>query len=75
VCPDQPSSVSVCALMELGIEEMRTCQANRELGYERMVPRLEEWCSDELGWRPRPAVTTIVETAESLSDLGLLEKR
>jgi len=26
----------------------------------------------ELGWRPRPAVTTIVETAESLRDLGLL---
>jgi nucleoside-diphosphate-sugar epimerase len=29
----------------------------------------------ELGWRPRPAATTIVETAESLRDLGLLEKR
>jgi nucleoside-diphosphate-sugar epimerase len=29
----------------------------------------------ELGWRPRPAGTTIVETAESLRDLGLLEKR
>ena len=28
---------------------------------------------DELGWRPRPAETTIVETAESLRDLGLLE--
>jgi nucleoside-diphosphate-sugar epimerase len=28
----------------------------------------------ELGWRPRPAETTIVETAESLRDLGLLEK-
>jgi hypothetical protein len=28
----------------------------------------------ELGWRPRPAATTIVETAESLRDLGLLEK-
>lgn len=27
---------------------------------------------NELGWRPRPAVTTIVETAESLRDLGLL---
>jgi nucleoside-diphosphate-sugar epimerase len=26
----------------------------------------------ELGWRPRPAVTTIVESAESLRDLGLL---
>jgi nucleoside-diphosphate-sugar epimerase len=26
----------------------------------------------ELGWRPRPAETTIVETAESLCDLGLL---
>ena len=25
-----------------------------------------------LGWRPRPAETTIVETAESLRDLGLL---
>jgi nucleoside-diphosphate-sugar epimerase len=29
----------------------------------------------ELGWRPRPAETSIVETAESLRDLGLLEKR
>jgi nucleoside-diphosphate-sugar epimerase len=28
----------------------------------------------ELGWRPRPAATTIVETAESLRELGLLEK-
>lgn len=26
----------------------------------------------ELGWRPRPAGTTIVQTAESLRDLGLL---
>jgi dihydroflavonol-4-reductase len=26
----------------------------------------------ELGWRPRPAETTIVETAQSLSDAGLL---
>jgi nucleoside-diphosphate-sugar epimerase len=26
-----------------------------------------------LNWRPRPAETTIVETAESLRDLGLLE--
>ena len=25
-----------------------------------------------LGWQPRPAATTIVETAESLRDLGLL---
>jgi hypothetical protein len=25
-----------------------------------------------LGWRPRPAETTIVETVESLRDLGLL---
>jgi nucleoside-diphosphate-sugar epimerase len=27
---------------------------------------------NELGWRPRPSETTIVETAESLRDLGLL---
>lgn len=27
-----------------------------------------------LGWRPRPAETTIVETAQSLRDLGLLER-
>ena len=27
----------------------------------------------ELGWRPRPAETTIVESAQSLRDLGLLE--
>jgi nucleoside-diphosphate-sugar epimerase len=26
-----------------------------------------------LGWQPRPVDTTIVETAESLRDLGLLE--
>ena len=30
---------------------------------------------EELGWRPRPAETTIVETAESLRDLGLLEEQ
>ena len=28
----------------------------------------------ELGWRPRPAEATIVETAESLRELGLLEE-
>jgi nucleoside-diphosphate-sugar epimerase len=40
-------------------------------------PRLiihNERAKQELGWRPRPAETTIVETAESLRDLGLLEK-
>jgi nucleoside-diphosphate-sugar epimerase len=39
-------------------------------------PRLiihNERAKQELGWRPRPAETTIVETAESLRDLGLLE--
>jgi dihydroflavonol-4-reductase len=30
---------------------------------------------DELGWRPRPVETTIVETAESLRDLGLLAQQ
>jgi nucleoside-diphosphate-sugar epimerase len=30
---------------------------------------------NELGWRPRPVETTIVETAESLRDLGFLEGR
>jgi nucleoside-diphosphate-sugar epimerase len=30
---------------------------------------------DELGWRPRPVETTIVETAESLRDLGLLAEQ
>ena len=29
----------------------------------------------ELGWQPRPAETTIIETAESLRYLGLLEKQ
>jgi nucleoside-diphosphate-sugar epimerase len=29
----------------------------------------------ELGWRPRSTETTIVDTAESVRDLGLLEKR
>ena len=29
----------------------------------------------ELGWLPRPAELTIVETADSLRDLGLLETR
>ncbi len=32
-----------------------------------------ERAKQELGWRPRPAEATIVETAESLRDLGLLE--
>ncbi|MFY9886863.1 MAG: NAD-dependent epimerase/dehydratase family protein [Streptosporangiaceae bacterium] len=42
------------------------------------VPRLiihNDRARDELGWRPRPAVTTIVETAESLRDRGLLAER
>jgi dihydroflavonol-4-reductase len=41
-------------------------------------PRLtihNERAREELGWRPRPAETTIVQTAESLRDLGLLEKQ
>jgi nucleoside-diphosphate-sugar epimerase len=41
-------------------------------------PRLiihNDRAKQELGWCPRPAETTIVETAESLRDLGLLEKR
>jgi nucleoside-diphosphate-sugar epimerase len=29
----------------------------------------------ELGWQPRPAETTILETAESLRELGLLDER
>jgi len=39
-------------------------------------PRLvihNERARQELGWRPRPAETTIVDTAESLRDLGLLD--
>ncbi|MCW2528851.1 MAG: NAD-dependent epimerase/dehydratase, partial [Pseudonocardiales bacterium] len=28
----------------------------------------------ELGWQPRPAETTIVETAEGLRELGLLDR-
>ena len=34
-----------------------------------------ERAKQELGWQPRPAETTIVDTAESLRDLGLLENR
>jgi hypothetical protein len=33
-----------------------------------------ERAKQELGWRTRRAETTTVETAESLRDLGLLEK-
>jgi nucleoside-diphosphate-sugar epimerase len=42
------------------------------------VPQLiihNDRARSELGWRPRPAETTIVETAESLRDLGLLAQR
>ena len=42
------------------------------------LPRLiirNDRAKTELAWRPRPAETTIVETAESLRDLGLLEER
>ena len=42
------------------------------------LPRLiihNDRAKRELGWRPRPAETTIVETAESLRDLGLLAGR
>jgi hypothetical protein len=35
----------------------------------------DDRAKQELGWRPRPAETTIVETAESLRDLGLLKER
>ena len=41
-------------------------------------PRLvihNDRAKQELGWRPRPAETTIVETAESLRDLGVLADR
>jgi dihydroflavonol-4-reductase len=41
-------------------------------------PRLiirNDRAKQELAWRPRAAETTIVETAESLRDLGLLEAR
>jgi nucleoside-diphosphate-sugar epimerase len=41
-------------------------------------PRLiihNDRAKQELGWRPRPAETTIVQTAESLRDLGLLKKQ
>jgi nucleoside-diphosphate-sugar epimerase len=41
-------------------------------------PRLvihNDRAKQELGWRPRPTETTIVDTAESLRDLDLLEKR
>jgi nucleoside-diphosphate-sugar epimerase len=34
-----------------------------------------ERAREKLGWRPRPAETTIVQTAESLRDLGLLADR
>jgi nucleoside-diphosphate-sugar epimerase len=34
-----------------------------------------ERAKQELGWRPRAAEATIIETAQSLSDLGLLEQR
>jgi hypothetical protein len=43
----------------VGIEDMRTYH----------------WAREELGWRPRPVETTIVESAECLRDLGVLEKR
>ena len=41
-------------------------------------PRLiihNDRAKQELGWRPRSAETTIVDTAESPRDLGLLEQR
>ena len=41
-------------------------------------PRLvihNDRAKQELGWRPRPAETTIGETAESLRDLGVLADR
>jgi hypothetical protein len=40
-------------------------------GYLGARPRARE----ELGWRPRPTETTIVQTAESLRDLGLVEQQ
>jgi hypothetical protein len=42
------------------------------------LPRLiihNDRAKQELEWRPRPAKTTIAETAENLRALGLLEER
>ena len=95
----------------VGIEDMRTYQANRGRGHEAamldgtvtvvrrqrfgiasvrdvadlhiraMAPGEDtpplvihnDRARTELGWRPRPVETTIVESAECLRDLGLLE--
>ncbi|WP_194917301.1 SDR family oxidoreductase [Catenulispora rubra] len=44
-------------------------------GPERPRPVIHnERAREELGWRPRPVETTIVESAESLRDLGLLDR-
>ena len=76
---DTLQALACLRAMGVGIEDMRTYQANRAT--EEIAgpepPRLiihNDRAKQELGWRPRPAETTIVETAESLRDLGLLEK-
>lgn len=79
--------------MGVGIEDMRTYQANRARGHEAAGEQRDlaaasrradrrSWSAPSdrprprrLGWRPRPAETTIAETAESLRDLGLLARR
>ena len=43
-------------------------------GEDRPRPVIHNYrARSELGWRPRPVETTIVDSAESLRDLGLLE--
>jgi MerR family transcriptional regulator, copper efflux regulator len=93
---DTLQALACLRAMGVGIDDMRTYQANRARGHEaageqrdllvRHADRIEaqiatlhihlDYLNDrakqELGWRPRPAETTIVETAESLRDLGLL---
>jgi MerR family transcriptional regulator, copper efflux regulator len=93
---DTLQALACLRAMGVGIDDMRTYQANRARGHEaageqrdlllRHADRIEaqiatlhihlDYLNDrakqELGWRPRPAETTIIETAESLRDLGLL---
>jgi hypothetical protein len=65
---DDPGALGV------GIEDMRVYQANRARGHAAAAELVihNERARTQLGWRPHPLETVIVESAESLGDLGLL---
>lgn len=66
--------LDVANVLRAELGDLASRVTTEELPGEEPTPLVihNERAKDELGWRPRPAVETIVETAESLRELGLL---